>query len=180
MTPADFVKTYYPEAYKCYQQTGLHPLAILAQCALETGWGKYCPGNMMFGIKDTDGVNGNEQLLETFEFSKRQNETWGGRRIKSVTPTPINGVMFYKYVIMDYFRKYDTAAESFADHVKFFEQNGYYAQALKLKGDCNAFIDAMAVHYSTSPGYAATLKEIARSIQKIAVSLGITPLVPYT
>ena len=180
MTPKDFVTKYYPEAYKCFQQTGLHPLAILAQCALETGWGAYCPGNMMFGIKDSDGLNGNEQLLETFEFSKKPNEKWGGREIKEMKPVTLGGVPFYKYIIMDYFRKYNSPAESFADHVKFFEKNGYYSEGLKVKGDCNKFIDAIAKYYSTSPDYAKTLKSIAKSIQQIALAQGITPIIPLT
>jgi flagellum-specific peptidoglycan hydrolase FlgJ len=86
----------------------------------------------------------------------------------------------YKYTIMDYFRKYDHAADSFIDHGKFLQENKNYAAAMQVAGDCNKCIDAIAKGgYSTSPTYAETLKSIARSIHVIAVHAKITPLVPY-
>ena len=73
MTSIDFVKTYLPFALQTQAKTGIHAYFVLAQAALESGWGKKAPGNMFFGVKDTDGVNGNEQLLTTTEFSKSPN-----------------------------------------------------------------------------------------------------------
>lgn len=59
MTPSEFVKTYYKYAKQTQDKTGIDARFILAQAALETGWGKSVPGNMFFGIKDTDGINVN-------------------------------------------------------------------------------------------------------------------------
>ena len=70
MKPKDFVVKYYPYAKQIEDELGLSSIAILAQCALESGWGEHAPGNMMFGIKDTDGINGNEQLITTTEYLK--------------------------------------------------------------------------------------------------------------
>jgi flagellum-specific peptidoglycan hydrolase FlgJ len=67
--PKEFVGTYYPFAKNAELKTGINAVAILAQAALESGWGKFAPNNMFFGIKDTDGVNENEQLLTTTEYS---------------------------------------------------------------------------------------------------------------
>ena len=51
MTPTDFVKTYYPFALQTEKKTGISGRFILAQAALESGWGKSIPGNMFFGVK---------------------------------------------------------------------------------------------------------------------------------
>ena len=51
MTPKEFIKTYKPYALETERKTGISHLFILAQSALETGWGNSAPGNMMFGVK---------------------------------------------------------------------------------------------------------------------------------
>lgn len=165
MLPKDFVKLYLPEAQKAQVDTGISALAILAQAALESGWGKAAPGNMFFGVKDTDGVNGNEQLLTTTEYSRRADLKFP--EIISVTPVIRNGQKWFKYKVKDYFRKYNSPAECFTDHGKFFLQNPRYKNALKVKGDANAFIDEIAkAGYATDPNYATLLKSIVKSIEK--------------
>ena len=69
MTPREFVANFLPFARETEKKTGISAVAILAQAALESGWGSAAPGNMFFGVKDTDGINGNEQLLTTTEYS---------------------------------------------------------------------------------------------------------------
>jgi len=165
MTKKDFVAKLYPYALQCQKETGIHPLAILAQAALESGWGEVSPGNMYFGIKDTDGVNGNEQLLTTTEYSSRANYPFPN--IISITPVMIGNKKMFKYKIKGYFRKYKTPAESFIDHGKFFMQNGRYAAAMKVAGDYNKFFDAIAAAgYATAPTYAKDLKDIADGLVK--------------
>ena len=61
MTPQQFVNTYLPFARLTEKKTGISAIAILAQAALESSWGERAVGNALFGIKDTDGINGNEQ-----------------------------------------------------------------------------------------------------------------------
>ena len=70
MTPIEFVTKFKQYAKNVEAKTGLSYVAILTQAALESGWGSSIPGNMFFGVKDTDGINGNEQLLTTTEYSK--------------------------------------------------------------------------------------------------------------
>ena len=48
-----FKEKYLPYAMESERKTGLSAIFILAQAALETGWGKHAPGNMFFGIKAT-------------------------------------------------------------------------------------------------------------------------------
>ena len=49
MTPKDFIKQYKPFALETERKTGISHLFILAQAALESGWGNSAPGNMFFG-----------------------------------------------------------------------------------------------------------------------------------
>lgn len=163
MTPKIFTERFWDDAKLCEQQTGVPAEAVMAQAAVESGWGEIAPGNMFFGIKDTDGVNGNEQLLTTTEYSRSANASFPN--IISVTPVLRNGQKYFKYKIKDYFRKYDTPAAGFADHAKFFLTNPRYAKAMELKGDYKQFIDAIAhAGYATDPNYAKTLKDVVALI----------------
>jgi flagellum-specific peptidoglycan hydrolase FlgJ len=165
MTPKLFVKSFLKDAQLCEKTTGISAIAILAQAALESGWGEFAPNNMFFGIKDTDGVNGNEQLLTTTEYSRSANYPFPN--IISVTPVIRNGQKWFKYKIKDYFRKYNTPAESFIDHSQFFLKNKRYAKALLVKSDYNKFFDEIAkAGYATAPNYADFLKSIAKTIVK--------------
>jgi len=165
MTPKDFVTQFYPFAKQSQDKTGISAIAVLAQAALESGWGKAAVGNMFFGVKDTDGVNGNEQLLVTTEYSKRADLKFP--EIISITPVIKNGQKYFKYKVKDYFRKYDTPEQSFTDHCNFLLANPRYKAALAVKSDPYAFVDAIATAgYATAPDYATLLKSICKTIEK--------------
>ena len=166
MTKKEFVKAYYPFAKQTQDKTGIPALAILAQAAVESAWGKVAPGNMFFGVKDTDGVNGNEQLLTTTEYSKSANAKFP--RIISVKPVIRNGSKWFKYTIKDYFRKYNTPEESFTDHANFFLKNKRYAKAVLLRDNPYQFIEAVAkAGYATDPNYSNLIKSIAKDLEKL-------------
>lgn len=170
MKPQDFVSRLYLHALSCEQKTGISAVATLAQCAVESGWGDHAPGNMFFGQKDFDGVNGNEQLIVTFEYNKRGDlsaKQIGLNEIISVNPVLLNGLHYFKYTGRSYFRKYATPADCFINHCRFFFENKRYEQALLVKKNPYSFIDAIAAAgYAQSPTYAATLKSIAKTIEK--------------
>lgn len=161
MKPKDFVIKYHPYALQTEKQTGINAIAILAQAAVESAWGEVCPGNMFFGIKDTDGLNGNEQLLTTTEYLDNPDTKF---------PVVLKVVQIaarkWKYTVKDWFRKYNTPEESFTHHANFFIQNKRYAAALQVKRNPYLFIDAIAeAGYATSPDYATLLKKVARTIE---------------
>lgn len=165
LSPKDFVSFFYPFAKESERKTGMSAIAILAQSALESGWNSASPGWMMFGVKDTDGVNGNEQLLVTTEYSKRADLKFP--EIISITPVIKNGQKYFKYKVKDYFRKYDTPEQSFTDHCNFLLANPRYKAALAVKSDPYAFVDAIAAAgYATAPNYSAILKSIISQIEK--------------
>lgn len=74
-TPADFVAAVYPFAEKVGSELGVDPKAIVAQAALETGWGKYTikgedgrPSFNLFGIKADNRWDGDVVSIQTHEY----------------------------------------------------------------------------------------------------------------
>jgi len=61
-----FFQTMMPHALAASQATGVDPRIIIAQSALETGYGRHAPGNNYFGIKATGQQIG--QTLPTNEY----------------------------------------------------------------------------------------------------------------
>jgi flagellum-specific peptidoglycan hydrolase FlgJ len=165
MDPHQFVQQYLPYARQTETKTGISAIAILAQAAVESGWGKAAPGNAFFGVKDTDGINGNEQLLTTTEYSRRSDLKFP--QVISVTPIVRNGVKMFRYKVKDYFRKYDSPEACFTDHACFFLKNKRYAEALQVKHNPMLFATAIAeAGYATAPNYAGVLKGVIKTIER--------------
>lgn len=161
MTPEEFVKTYLPEAKKVESKTGFSYLIPLTQGALESGWGAKVKGNNFFGIKDTDGVNGNEQLITTTEYLSTNKAKFPF--IISITKVGNK----FKYIVKDWFRKYPSAEKAFEDHINFFLKNKRYAEAIKYKSNPERFFEEIAkAGYATAPDYATQLKSVMKSVIK--------------
>lgn len=164
LTPKQFVKSYLPFAKQSEDKTGISARFILAQAALETGWGTSAPGNMFFGVKANVNRVPEEkrQLVTTKEVLSRSDVAFP----LLISVTPMNNGK-YLYVVKDWFRKYDSPEESFTDHARFFLDNKRYAKALEVKDDPYRFADEVAkAGYATSPDYAKVLKSIIRTIEK--------------
>jgi len=167
MTPKKFVESYYHFAKQTEAKTGLSAVAILTQAALESAWGNSAPGNMFFGQKDSDGLNGNEQLLLTTEFLDNPN-----KKFPVVISVVQVGKKLWKYRIKDWFRKYKTPEECFTEHAKFFETRSRYAKAWVVRSNPEKFFEELqAAKYATTvdektglPNYANLLKRVARTI----------------
>jgi flagellar protein FlgJ len=173
MTPQTFIAKLKPYAQICEEETGISSIFTLAQAALESGWGKFAPGNMYFGIKDNDGLNGNEQLLTTTEYFADPNHKFPEHvQVWSCKPVVTkSGKTTYKFIIKTYFRKYDSPVESFIHHGKLLmnaKRNGQlvYGRALPLRNDPEAFARAIAPIYATGPEYANTLISVIKTIRK--------------
>lgn len=167
-----FVKVLKPFALECEKETGINADIILAQAALESRWGRYAPGNMFFGVKDVDGLNGNEQLLLTTEYSTRLNKTpkeLGLVDIVLIRPVTISGKPFFKYKGHSYFRKYLSPKECFVDHAKLFLRAKVYAEAVKVKNQPLMFIREMGKHYATDPDYVSKITNLYNTIKSIKV-----------
>ena len=165
MTPNEFIKQYKPFALETERKTGISHLFILAQAALESGWGHKVPGNMFFGVKAGKDTPANKkQLLTTTEILS-------GTNLKHLFPLVISVKMLssgkYKYEVKDWFRKYDTPEECFTDHAQFFFRNKRYAKALEVKADPYKFAEEVAkAGYATAPNYADSLKKLIKKIEE--------------
>ena len=134
-----FIKSMLPHAQKAAQALGVEPRVLIAQAALETGWGKHfaAPYNL-FGIKADQNWHGPKNIQETVEFT-------------GSTPT----------VEQSDFRAYRSFEESFMDYVRFLRENPRYEKALTNVTHDEAFVDALAeAGYATDPQYATKIKAI--------------------
>ena len=161
MTPKEFIKQYKAFALETERKTGISHLFILAQAALETGWGERGVGNNFFGIKVPKNLvsstpNEKKQLLRTNEVLSRADAVFP--KIFSIKKRADGK---YTYVVLDWFRKYDTPEECFIDHAQFFFKNKRYAKALLVRSDPYKFAEEVAkAGYATATNYADSLKNI--------------------
>lgn len=140
----DFVSSIMPAAMEASQRTGVDPRIIVAQAALESGWGKSAPGNNLFGIK-SHGQPGGNTLATT--------EVVNGQPVRTT----------------DSFRAYASPAESVNGYADFINENPRYA-AFKGAQGMDAQIDALgASGYATDPNYAAKVRAIATGLPDMGV-----------
>lgn len=144
------VKEWLVAAAPTAKMIGCTPAAVVAQAVLETGWGASAIGNNLFGIK--------------------AGASWTGKRQYVLTREVFNG---QSVMVYDWFRDYDSPADSFADHFKFLKENGRYAAAgvfdpNDTKSDDEYFEALQRAGYATDPHYAATLSSVKRSVLQFA------------
>lgn len=140
----EFIANLYPAAMRVSRQTGMSAELILAQAALETGWGeKVLPGtNNIFNIKDSPGWHGESRTFNVWEIEH-------GRKV---------------WKDQD-FRVYGSIDEALTDRVQFLRENGRYARAGlfnegtlgNLEREANALQRA---GYATDPHYAQQLSAV--------------------
>ncbi|MGN1281292.1 MAG: glucosaminidase domain-containing protein [Succinivibrio sp.] len=143
----EFVDMMMPYAVKAVEGIGFNPLVLVAQAALETGWGKHVsPGNNYYGIKAGSSWKGDKETLTSAEFE--------------------NG----RFVDRDSsFRKYSGVLESMKDYIRFISDNPRYEKAVgKSYSPDEYFEEIQNAGYATDPNYADKLKKISRKIAFMA------------
>jgi flagellar protein FlgJ len=165
MTVSEFVTRFKEDALRAQEKSGIDRRFILAQAALESGWGKHAPGNMFFGVKASKNTPPEKkQLLLTSEVLKDDKQGYRFPIVLSITKRPDGK---YLYRVKDWFRKYQTPEECFNDHAGFFYRHKRYAEGLKVKDDPYKFAEAVAkAGYATDPSYADKLKRIIKLIEQ--------------
>jgi len=170
MNKQDFVTKFYPFAKQAAQQTGIPVLFALGQSALESGWGKHAPGNMLFGIKVGSGNNfggwtGKRQLITTTEYSSRSNLNFPF--IYEGYPKRIAGGK-WKYRIKDYFRAYPTPLEAFLDWGGLLSKAKRYRPAMSFASDPYRFAEKIIkAGYATDPNYVSKVTGIMQDIESL-------------
>jgi flagellar protein FlgJ len=135
----DFVAALLPLARRAARKLGVDPKVLVAQAALETGWGAGMPrqpdgsaAHNLFGIKAGAG--------------------WHGARVSQATLENVGGVLCREQAS---FRAYSSMAESFEDYTRLIAESPRYAKALEQAADARGYVEAVsAAGYATDPAYA--------------------------
>lgn len=162
MKPEEFVQKYYPLAKEIESETTIPALAIMAQAALESGWGNKGIGNNLFGIKYKKGDPGFQKVLTT-EYSKRD-DLFPEDEIVSKVFVKETGK--FKYKIWQYFADYPTAKDGFMAHAKLLLTDRYVG-CLRYKDDPEKYLECVwRSGYATDPNYAVKMRAMIKSIKK--------------
>lgn len=144
-SPEAFVRKLWPLAKRAAQKIGTSAEALIAQAALETGWGKSV-------IRRPDGTSSHNL------FNIKADDRWHGDTVAKQTVEYSHG-MATKEVAQ--FRSYGSYAESFDDYVSFLQSNPRYQRALDVAADPKRFVQSLQqAGYATDPEYANKIKEI--------------------
>jgi len=147
-SPSEFVSEVFPAIQRAAAAIGVNPVAMLAQAALETGWGKRMarnadgtPSRNLFGIKADDSWNGAKVAADTLEFS-------GGVAVPRRTA----------------FRAYGSIEESVNDFARLLSSSPRYRDAVAGGANAQAYIAGIGKSgYATDPQYANKLNDILNS-----------------
>jgi len=144
----DFVREIWPLAVRAGEKLGVNPRAIVAQAALETGWGSR-------QIRDDAGVSGNNL------FGIKADSRWAGERVTVTTLEYESGLPKPQRA---QFRAYPDLASGFEDYVRFLQGNPRYSDALRSGASAEAYADSLqSAGYATDPRYAEKIRSIVDS-----------------
>lgn len=147
-TPERFVEQLYPHAEKAAEVLGVNPEVLLAQAALETGWGKKL-------IRKNDGE------LSFNLFNIKATKHWNGDHVTVPTLEYRNGVAVKEHAA---FRAYQNPHESFLDYVELINQNPRYQNAVQNADDPKRYVRELErAGYATDPKYAEKIINIMNS-----------------
>jgi flagellar protein FlgJ len=145
----EFIDTVRPLARAAAAELGLDADILVAQAALETGWGRHT-------ITDRAGSS-------TFNyFGIKAGGSWNGAAVDVPTLEFING---RPVKINARFRAYPNSEAAFEDYVAFVSEQPRYAPALRHGGDPAKYIIGLAdAGYATDPRYAEKILAIAKQM----------------
>lgn len=143
-SPQDFVRHLWPHAQQAASELGVDPEILIAQAALETGWGKAIN-------RDTTG-NSSHNL-----FNIKADQRWDGPSVVVNTLEYEDGVAKRE---MAHFRAYDSYADSFNDYVNFLKSSQRYQTALGMNDSRDFVKELHAAGYATDPRYADKILNI--------------------
>lgn len=156
-SPEHFVRALLPVAERISQDTGIDPKLMVAQAALETGWGRHMikgddgePSFNLFGIKADSRWEGDAVTITTTEFRE-------GMPMKEQAD----------------FRAYPDYESSFRDYVSFLESNPRYRKVLSAADQPDVFADRLQeAGYATDPEYGSKIRSIMNRDSLMTLSMG--------
>src|ERR1700722_3884300 len=149
---ASFVRTLEPLAQSAGQSLGVAPDTLIAQAALETGWGRSMP---------TDSNGRSSSNL----FGVKAGESWSGAAVQASTTEYDQGTPGTTRAA---FRSYGDAAQSVGDYVSLLQTSPRYAGALGTGSDVHAFANGLQRGgYATDPDYVNKLVATVATLRQL-------------
>jgi flagellar protein FlgJ len=145
-TPAarDFIDRLWPHAQAASQASGIPAPFLLAQAALETGWGRaelqHADGRPSYNV-----------------FGIKAGKSWNGPVVEATTTEYVDGVPQQR---IERFRAYASYGEAFQDYLRLLAGNSRYG-AVMGAGNAREFaLGLQRAGYATDPNYADKLTRI--------------------
>lgn len=146
-TVDDFVQSIWPKAKEAASLIGLDPKILMAQAALETGWGKFI-------TKDAEGNSSNN----LFNIKTGANSDYDSVNVKTteyIADTPIK--------VNASFRKYSSIEQGFEDYISLIQRDGRYQGALASAANPESYVRELhKAGYATDPEYSTKILSIYR------------------
>jgi flagellar protein FlgJ len=150
--PKDFVMALTEDAKRVQDKLNVPFEVVIAQAALETGWGQKIikndqgqSSNNLFNIKADSRWSGDKTHKETLEFEQ-------GAMVKKKEP----------------FRVYDTLGESINDYINFLSNGDRYKEALNQPNNVEHFLhNLQKAGYATDPHYAEKIMGTLRTVTSL-------------
>lgn len=156
-SPEHFVTELLPVAERIARDSGIDPKLMVAQAALETGWGRHMirgeqgePSFNLFGIKADSRWKGDAVSITTTEYRE-------GLPMKEQAS----------------FRAYQDYESSFRDYVSFLESNPRYREVLSVADQPEVFAEKLQeAGYATDPNYGSKIRQIMNRDSLMTLSMG--------
>ncbi len=144
VTPNDFVNRVWPSAVEASRSTGIPPQFLVAQAALETGWGKS-------EIRKADGSSSYNL------FGVKAGKSWQGESAQASTTEYIGGSATQS---VERFRAYSSYEESFKDYANLLRNNPRFSAVIGSQDGTEFAKRLQQAGYATDPAYADKLARI--------------------
>lgn len=160
----DFVKSIWPLAKEAAAAIGLDPKILMAQAALETGWGKFI-------AKDEAG-NSSNNLFNIKAGVKEENNAVQVKTTEYIADTPIK--------MNASFRKYSSVEHSFNDYISLVKGSERYQNAVASASNPERYVQELhKAGYATDPKYGSKIlsiyhgEELNQALQRCGIAEGI-------
>lgn len=142
--PREFIQAVWPHAQRAAAALDVPAEGILAQAALETGWGRHV-------MQQPDGRSSHNL------FGIKADVRWSGEQVSKPTLEFRDGVMQQERAA---FRAYGSLAEGFDDYARFLQDQPRYHEALQADSAEGFAAALQQAGYATDPDYARKINAI--------------------
>jgi flagellar protein FlgJ len=146
-TSREFVNRVWAPAYEASRSTGIPAHFMVAQAALETGWGKSEP-------RFSDGRPSHNL------FGIKAGKSWSGPVVEATTTEYVNGAAQQQ---TERFRAYASYTDAFRDYANLLSSNPRYARVIGSQDPASFARGLQQAGYATDPMYAVKLERIIGS-----------------